>query len=298
MIIEASKVAAGTIHLTIMNIVSFLASFIFYVGIARVLTPKDMGLISLMFSTIAIFNTFTLLALNSAVIKYVSEHLGKSDIITASAVSRRVFKVITIISISALLISILISPLILEWFFQLQITMPIFLLLISVGIMLNYTNYYGAIMAGLAMFGMVAIQNILFSIGSRISALTLAFLGFKVDGVAFGFFLGAIICLTFSILMVRGKMKGSDDNFPLREILSFSIPIYIFNIIHLARDWMDILILYGLTSALTPTGIYYIAVASSQILSILWSPFAFALLPALSSRFGAHGLNAVNYALI
>lgn len=299
MVIEASRVATGTVHITAMTVISYLASFFFYIGIARILTPDDVGLVSLMLSMVAILNTVTLLAMNSAVIKFLSEFLAKGDIASSSAVSRKVFRLVTVISVLAFFALGLLSSLILAWTFQGQIAMHVFLLFLGVSLILNYTTYYGAVMAGLAMFGAVALQNIIFSAASRLSSLALAFLGLGMNGVTIGYFLAASACLIYSVLAVRGRLQHSksESSFPLKEILSFSLPVYAFNIITLAQGWMDTILVYSLTSALAVTGTYYIVVASSGILSILWSPLVFTLLPTLSSRYGSNGMESIEHAL-
>lgn len=297
MVVEASRVAVGTIQVAATTLANQLIAFIFYLGIARLLTLEDVGVMSLMLSTIAIFNTLTLLALNSAVIKYVSEFLGRGDLASASAASRKAFKAITLISAVAFTAVAFLSPVILGGAFHGGIATSTLLLLLGTGLLLNYTSYYGAVMTGLAMFGTLALQNLIYFTASKFPALALAYMGFGVDSVALGFFLGASICLVFSIVVVRGRMAKGTTSLPLRALFSFSLPVYVLNIISLAQGWMDILALYSLTSALASTGIYFVVVASVGMLSILWSPLASTLFPALSSRYGANGAESVKYAL-
>lgn len=300
MAIEASRVATGTVHITIMSVIGYLASFLFYTGIARILTPEEVGLVSLMLSAMAIFNTFTLLAINYAVIKFVSEFQAKGDEASSAAITRQALRLLTALSLLAFASIAVLSPSISAIAFQNKIEVFTFLLFLSVSLILNYTSYYGAVMAGLAMFGAVAVQNIIYSIGSRVSSIAFSLFGFGVSGVAVGFLLGALTCLTYSLYALRGTKAHSvtgKDNFPLRNMLSFSLPLYAFNVITLAQGWIDTLLLYSLTSALAVTGTYYIVVASSGILSILWSPIVFTLLPALSGRYGTGGAASINYAL-
>ncbi len=107
-------------------------------------------------------------------------------------------------------------------------------------------------------------------------------------GVMEGFLLGSLACLIFSAFVLRGRLPDPRGDFSLKEVLSFSLPLYLSNIIALAQGWLDVLIL---SSAAVPavTGSYYLVLMGSSILSILWTPLCSALLPVLSSSFGRNG---------
>jgi O-antigen/teichoic acid export membrane protein len=74
------KVTVGTGYITLMNATNLGISFAFYILIARILTADEVGAISLLFMATTGFTTLTLLALNSAAIKFVSESLGMNDV--------------------------------------------------------------------------------------------------------------------------------------------------------------------------------------------------------------------------
>jgi O-antigen/teichoic acid export membrane protein len=84
-----------------MNAIQYATAFIFYVVVARVLSPSEVGSFSLLLMVMAVFNTLTLLALNNAVIKYVSESLGRGDEEKAWACSRKALKLMLSVAVPA-----------------------------------------------------------------------------------------------------------------------------------------------------------------------------------------------------
>jgi O-antigen/teichoic acid export membrane protein len=59
---------------------------------------------------LAVFNTLTLLALNNAVIKYVSESMGAGDRERAASASQKALKLIISVSLPALAFGLAFSP--------------------------------------------------------------------------------------------------------------------------------------------------------------------------------------------
>lgn len=270
--------ASGTFFLTLMQVIQYVVSFIFYVAVARVLSPADVGCFSLLLMVLSVFNTITLLALNNAVIKYVSEGLGMCDEVFAIASARKAFKLILAISLPALTISFLALPIISNYT---RAGVSEVLSILASAFILNLTSYYGAIMYGYSMFKEVSIQNILYSISSRFTSVLLILFGLKVFGLTLGFLIGAFLTLLYSLAILKGRIKFSNMDFPSSKLLRFSMPIYGANIIMLIQSWLDVAVLSSVVS-LSIVGAYYIAMSSVSILSILWSPLSSALFPILS----------------
>jgi O-antigen/teichoic acid export membrane protein len=86
---QARTLASGTFYLTLMNAIQYVTAFMFYVVVARILSPSEVGSFSLLLMVMAVFNTLTLLALDNAVIKYVSESLGRGGEEEAWACSKK-----------------------------------------------------------------------------------------------------------------------------------------------------------------------------------------------------------------
>ena len=291
---NTKNIATGTAWLTIMQIIDYAISFIFYMILARILPPKDIGNLSLLFSTMAIYNTLTMLALNNATIKFISEHYSKGETEFASAASQKILKLIITISITALIISYIITYTLAQ---QLQIDTWTTIITLTTAFILNLTNYYGGVMFGLGLFKQVSLQNIIYYITSRPLAITLILVGLGLTGVITGYLLGAITCLIYSILILKNKLQKTNKDYKLHKILSFSLPIYTNNIITLIQSWLDIIIL-SITTGPSITGKYYLAISSATPISILWMPLSSVLLPTLTSTFATIGKEQTEKTLI
>jgi len=285
----SKKVAKGTGCLTAMSLIDSGVAFAFYFAASRILTTSEVGQISLFFLTIGIFNTLTLLALNSSVIKYVSENVGIGRLDTASNVFRKALHLLTLVSIPSLILSAAISPLISRIS---GIDPWITLLALSSAFILNYTSMMGGAFFGLTLFGTVAAQNIIFYISSRGLAVLFAF-GYGIKGVAFGFLAGALICLAYSIFGMRGRLPSPRGSFSIRPLLGYSLPLYGFNILALGQGWIDVAVLYMLSADLSVVGIYYLIASSSAMLSVLWTPLTSTLFPAMSLKNAESGVEGV-----
>src|SRR3972149_11865264 len=86
--VEAYNVPRGAAYFTSQQVVSYLASFLFYIALARLLTRDEIGQVSLLAATLAIFNTITQLALPATATRYISSSLGRGQPDTAGAVGR------------------------------------------------------------------------------------------------------------------------------------------------------------------------------------------------------------------
>ena len=281
------KAAVGTGYITLMNAIHLGIAFMFYMAIARILTPSEMGEVSLLFLVIAIFNTMTLLALNSAAIRFVSERFGMGKPEEASAAFWGSLKLMTIVAFPSFILVTATSPYLTR--FMGGLDAPLVSMALSAGLVLNYTTILGGAFYGLFLYSLVAIQNTVYVGLGRFSAVALAKLGLGVYGVALGTLLGTIACLIYSILAIKGKLRRTRSNFPARQLLSYSAPIYLANIILLAQGWLDIAVLYRITADLAAVGVYYLVVSSTAILTVLPNSIASVLFPTMSYKVGESG---------
>jgi O-antigen/teichoic acid export membrane protein len=247
----------------------YAISFLFYVGVARILSPSEVGSFSLLLMALGVFNTITLLALNSAVIRFVSEGLGRGDAEYAYSSSAAAFRVVLGVSLPALLSGFALSPMLSSY---LKVGVLDLVFILSTAFILNLTSLYGAVMFGHSMFREVSLQNILFVFSSRILGLALAYLGLRVLGLSLGFLAGSLVTLLYSIILLRGKVKYLNTGFPVRRLFGFSLPLYGSNILGLVQGWLDIAIL-SVLAGLSGAGTYFIAVSSIAPLQYSGPPY-------------------------
>ena len=107
---SATIVAKGTIYIAAQNILTSVMAIVFYVVMARFLTPSDVGAISALQFAIAIYSTFAILALQNTATKYLSEEIGRGRPKVAAAVAKQTLRMVAISSLLILFPAILFSP--------------------------------------------------------------------------------------------------------------------------------------------------------------------------------------------
>jgi O-antigen/teichoic acid export membrane protein len=282
---NAERVARGTVYLLIMNVVTSAVLFLFYAFLARVVSKADVGFLSFMMLSMSAFNTLTLLALNSAVIKYVAEFVGNGKDGLAALVAGKAFRVIVFVSVPAVLMAFAVVSI--GNVFKLDATQADAVLgMLCTGFVINLTSYYGGVMYGLGMYLAVTVQNIVFNVFSAFLGLLLAWFGYGLVGVSVGFLVGALICLCYSVITLRGRLVKPEGTFSYGELFSYSWPLYVNGLIGLWSGWASLLVLQLVVGSLSLTGVFYLVTSGAGILSVLWSSVGSALFPAMSARLG------------
>jgi O-antigen/teichoic acid export membrane protein len=282
---KAESVARGTVYLLIMNVVNFVVALLFYVVLARVVSKADVGFLSFMILSMTAFNTLTLLALNSAVVKYVAEFVGAGKDGLAAVVAGKAFRVVLFASVPAVVVAFAVISVGNVFNLDAAHAYAVFGM-VCTGFVLNLTAYYGGVMFGLGMYFVVTVQNVLYTVLSYSLGLLLAWLGFGLGGVAVGFFVGALVCLGYSVIVLRGRLVKPEGDFSYGELFSYSWPLYANGLIGLWSGWVSLLFLQLVVGSLSLTGVYYLVTSGAGFLGILWSSVSSALFPAMSAQLG------------
>jgi O-antigen/teichoic acid export membrane protein len=282
---KAESVARGTVYLLIMNVVNYAVALLFYVVLARVVSKADVGFLSFMMLSMAAFNTLTLLALNSAVVKYVAEFVGSGKDGLAAVVAGKAFRAVLFASVPAIVVAFAVISV--GNVFRLDAAHVYMVLgMMCTGFVINLTSYYGGVMYGLGMYFVVTVQNVLYTVLTQPLALLLAWLGYGLGGVAVGYLVGSLVCLGYSVIALRGKLEKPDGAFSYGELFSYSWPLYANGLIGLWSGWLSLLVLQLMVGNLSLTGVYYLITSGAGFLGILWSSVSSALFPAMSARLG------------
>ncbi len=280
------NVARGTAYITFQQIIVYLAYFLFYIIIARVLTKAEVGAVSLLSATLAAFNALTLLALPQAATRYISGHLGTEERGLAGSIAKTTLRITILIAVPASLIAIPLSPAVNTLLFpsgenyvrELALTFLI-------GSIIDLYLLYGAYFLGVGMYAEYAYQTILYVPLSRGLGILLALFfpkDIRVLGVIIGWAFGGVAALTLSIYYWHNRLPQR-KHYPLRPLLAFTLPLFAATIITFSQQWGDIGVLQARLGQLQTTGGYYIIASSVGFLSAFWFPVANALYPTLSA---------------
>jgi O-antigen/teichoic acid export membrane protein len=287
------NVPRGTAYITAQQLVIYASSFVYYVLLIRILNLSQIGQVSLLAAASAAFTTITQLALPLAATRFISASIGGKDPSTAGSVARTSLKLTITIGAPTLLLSVLASPWIAGTVFKDSNATSFLVVAFAASFLLDLTALYGAYFLGLGRYAEMTYQNILFHPLSRGLGLVLAYKGLGPLGIPAGWAIGAFAALLLSIYLMKDKLPRA-DNFPARTLLIFSIPLLASALVTLLQSWGDIALLQAILGQFGTTGAYYLVVTSVSFLSILWTPAAGALYPALSSSYTSQGPTGVS----
>jgi O-antigen/teichoic acid export membrane protein len=279
--VEAYNVPRGAAYFTSQQVVSYLVSFLFYITLARLLTRDQIGQVSLLAATLAVFNTITQLALPATATRYISSSLGRGRPDTAGAVVRTTLRAASLLAAAGAIVAITLSRSIGPVVFGTDATSLLVTTFLA-GLILDLTALYGAYFLGAGLYAQATYQNFLYVPLSRGLGLVLAGLGLGVLGVVAGWAAGGLAALLVSVYMWRSRLPAK-ANHPITPLLAFTLPLFASAVITLGQQWGDIALLHALLGRLSTTGTYYIVVSSVGFLSVLWIPVSSALYPALSA---------------
>jgi O-antigen/teichoic acid export membrane protein len=290
------NVPRGTAYITAQQLVIYASSFVYYVLLIRILNLSQIGQVSLLAAASAAFTTITQLALPLAATRFISSSIGGKDPSTAGAVARTSLRLVITIAAPTLLLSVLASPWIASIVFKDPNATSFLVIAFASSFLLDLTALYGAYFLGLGRYAEMTYQNVLYHPLSRGFGLVLAFRGLGPLGIPSGWAIGAFATLLLSTYLLKGKLPKA-NSFPARSLLVFSLPLFASALVTLLQGWGDIALLQAILGQFGTTGTYYLVVTSVSFLSILWTPAAGALYPALSSSYASGGATGVSQKL-
>src|SRR3990172_11465872 len=107
---EGYNVPRGAAYLTSQQIIVYITYFAFYVILARVLTRAEIGQVSLLAATLAVFSTLTQLALPATATRYISSNLGTGQREVAGAVAKTILRLTLAIASVGTVVALFLSP--------------------------------------------------------------------------------------------------------------------------------------------------------------------------------------------
>lgn len=282
-----AEAAKGTLFIAVRNVLQYLVLFLFYVMAARILSPVDIGKISILMFFMTVFTVFTEFSLPVASAKFISESIAKGEGAVAGAVAEKAFRLVLLFSVPSMLLASFLSPWLSTVLFGTDAEAVSLIVVAVTCVVLNIANLYSGDLRGLGKFGKMALAGLSYVAFSRILSVTLAWFGYGVQGVVVGWFLGAVIYLFLSRFFLGGELPHSGGGgFGVKVLLAYCYPVLAYTVVAMIQGWVDVMILYALTSDLALEGVYYLAVSGSMMGSVFWVAIATTMLPLISAKYG------------
>lgn len=278
---EVYNVPRGTAYLTSQQVLQYAGYLVFYVLLARILSPTEVGEVAALLLVQGVFTGIISGSLPLAATRFISRSVATGDLEGAAGVARVTLRMSLAVAGPGLVIAIALSPIISGFLGGLSNANTVLLVTLFTSFFLDLILLYTAFFLGIGKYAQTFYQNALYVPLSRGLALALAYAGLGVYGIVVGWVIGAISVFLLSVYLWHGKLPHGRA-YPLKPILAFALPVFVSALITLGQQWGDIGIIYRLLGPAT-LGPYYYAVSSVTFLSILWIPVNQAIYPALSA---------------
>lgn len=277
------NVPRGTAYLTAQQMVTYLTYLLFYVALPRVLTdPVKVTQIILLLAAQSAFVAMTQLGLPSSATRFISRSIGVNDRDTAGGVARTILRISVGVGGAGAGVGAIAALYLGQSYVGSSDGANLLITTFASGLLLDFVLLYGAYFIGVGAYARNLYQNALYAPLSRGLGLLLAALGFGVQGIILGWVVGGLAALTLSIYMWHNTLPEK-KGYPIRPLLSFSLPVFGAAIIVFGQQYGDIEILTARLGVVPSIGIYSILVSSVSSLSVLWIPVTQALYPAISA---------------
>ena len=281
-----SAVPRGTVYIGMQGAATYLVQFLSYVVLTRILTPVEIGKLPLLNAAMGVFGTITVLSLQTATTKFVSEYAGSGRMDKVSGTTWTAIRVVAAVSVPAFILLAFLSPEVSELVFGSSADAS----LIAFALLAALVSSFGALLVsmlwGLNLFGKMVTCNLIGIVVGRAVGVLLAWVGLRLQGFVIGWVVGAAASLALSMVFARPYLRTRREHVSAGSMLAYSYPILFTMLIGLVQNWADVTILYGLTGSLVSTGVYYMGLAGAGVLSIFATALTSAIFPTLSAMYG------------
>ena len=286
---SAVAVSRGASYLTLQTVVTSVAQVLSFAILARIVTPSEVGILAILSLITALCQAINGAAFQQASIKYLGEFTGTREEL-ASGVFYQTLRVSFAISVPVAAFIFLGSGLLAQGLVGTVEQAGLFRV-VAVDV-LAYSGVLPVVIgAVLGMKRFKAVATIGAAGAILRQCLIILLILFLKD------FIGLVYAWVFSdfamlaayglyVVRVLGMPKSL---FPLRELLSFSWPLSIGNVVNFAYGWFDRAILIVFVP-LASLGVYNAALTAFAALVSISSAFTNALLPVYSDISGRGGL--------
>jgi len=299
-----ARVARGATYLFVQGFLNAVLGLVYFSILAHTFSaPSEqwqMGAFALLSFILALAQVFGTLALPSAAIKYIAQHLAEGDSGKAKAVVARVLQTGLLTSVIAFFGLFLTA----EWLSTLMFgttTNALLIRLIAICAIFTILNIeVGSFLQGMQRMRDVALIGLAYTIISTSVAIYLLLLGWRLYAVVLGWLAGLLTASTAGLILTAKYLGVLGKPHPIRPLINFSLPLYVSGGIGFFVTWIDQLLLvsymsllYGTTEAQRILGIYTVAVRASAVPTLFSNSIVTALFPKLSELYTQQGFSSL-----
>ncbi len=287
---ERLGVSAGNVasFLLVGKVLAVIAGAINFIIIARLLQPSNYGLYTLAIGLFGLFSTFAGLNVSAYFNKRIPELVGSKDQYQISRVLGNGFAISIMLALIFATIGILGVNIINGYIFHSQAA-NIIIEITAIGTIISiiWTNLYAALIS----FGEgkhAAISSVISAVVQAAVSISLVFYGFGVAGALVGIFAGLIVGVAYGfVFLYKYSSIVFDAKYFVKrakDIVTFSVPLTISNILNSAAGNLAVLFLGSLFAA-NIIGSYGVATKVGNFMDIIIGSISLVLIPMFASAY-------------
>lgn len=231
----AVRIARGASYLIVNDVATTIAGVLSFAVIVRLLTPAEIGIMAALLLVLDLCQTLVGFGLPAAMTKFVAQ----SDNSTATHIIRVGLRLVFVCSVIAGVVTVFLSGKLSQYLSgTLLYALPFALLgvaIISAGLYDSLT----AVLMGRGRIKELATLDAARFILQQALAVGLVVMGWRLVGVMTGWMVGYVFFALVGYLVANGRSKGKASDASLQNLLEFSAPLYVGNLIGFAYSWMD-----------------------------------------------------------
>jgi len=275
--IRREGLAKGATYLISSKIIFLISGYGVNIAAARILGPESYGIIGIIISLMTIMNLFFISGIPKAAAKYLSENKQWNKNIIKTAIK---FQIIFLIV--SFIIFLLLAPVLAHILGDHSLTRYIMLTVLVVPFYALFSLYSDGFLNGYRFFKKQALTLSIFSILKFFIVFIMLMIGFKIEGVVFGYLTAAFFGFVVAFYYFNKIQIEGDNKFPKDKLIKFAIPTILFSIFILLIFNIDLLLVKALIKQNIETGYYTSASMIARIPYYIFSGLAVTLLPSIS----------------
>jgi O-antigen/teichoic acid export membrane protein len=293
--LEASKVAAGSIHLTLQNILSTVIGVLGLAFLARTITQEEMGTLSAIILLSSFIQLASSFGLPQSLAKFVSELGGRGEDISTHFISTLIFE----IPVALLLCLVL-------FLFPREVSLTLFgtasnyelIKLAAVGsLFFALAPPFNRLLLGSGHLKRIAVCGISSTAARWLSIVFLIQYGYGFYGAVVGWIIGDIALLVSKMISSIGIITFRDDLLNrsanlIPSLLKFSYPLFMASIVTFLYTWYDRALILAFLP-LADLGVYNMSYKAFSVLTSMATALGQSLFPYYGMAYGRKDHKAI-----
>lgn len=263
----------GTVQIMIARSVVILSGYALHFGVGRHLGPELYGIIGVIFSLLALTQVIFRAGINRAVSKLTAENNE-----LANTIKNKALKIILPLAGAVFIFYFIFADFIANLLNDPSLVPYMRLSAFEIPLTAAYV-VYRASLNGMRAFGKLSKIVIIYSITKVFSVLILILLGFSISGVIIGYIIASFVAMLFARNYC--KFISVNNDFDIRKIFSFAIPVLFFSLASTLILNIDLLSIKSILKENTLTGYYTSASTLARPTLSIFTALSTTLFPSI-----------------